>query len=965
MKESEINVIKLQEAISKNKLVIFAGAGISVDSDIPDWSKLIQDLKDELGITNDENDYLKIPQYYFNERGEKEYIEKVRSILKHNTQTYNLLHEKIFDLNPEHILTTNFDNLLEQVIESNSHPFSIIRRDNDFPYSENTKYLVKVHGDLGENDFVLKENDYLNYSINHPLIEAFLKSVFATRTVLFVGYSLNDTNLKQILHQVQNILGNDFQNAYIINNKEINSYTRNYFKSQGVNIITIKEVYTDDLDFDIKGYEKLGDRGKSLFKILHKIKNTDIKKIDITNDNIVDIFYDSLKKLDKNLIYSTKEIASLEIFKEEYSVFKYFKNLYLTKDYFKFFFEDLFTINNDIIHLNNSLENIKALTEKEQIELCSKIEFIVNSLNKNCIIYVSTIYKSINISIKHNERCFCMNCLIDNAEFDLLNKEFEKRNINEGTNVTEDIQLAFAKYRIGCYHDAYNLFSQVSTKAWKRKEFIYYYISKRNIKYLRNLIKWGVSEHKFILNDIDKIDLDKLSIEINDISDLNQKFIYNIQDERYLNYCYELILNQYQELTKQQISIQSNKHITNFNYIEKLKITRNILFTIHRFYSRNKIVIDAYTDYKKIFKTSLDIYSITYSSLNSMNNNDKVKVFDSYSLNLFFSNLNSIDISKSIDKFGLKKIEITDETLVIEKIERIIKNFDEYPTGINSFNDFRLNALLNCLLFYNYFNTAYDNIIFRDLINHYLNYYNYIDQDQISRILYKYINELNEYNLKEFYDLFLDKNVEFLEIISILFAKKKIILEDKMINELLIIFENKKDFDFSHLYNSSSGNAKTKVKRIIKKQLDKSFDIDLFFNYSLLNIINYKIYFKKYLERIKSFADINFYDLGLEERFFTEDIQFYNLILFILEKDLKEKHFDDLKEKSDILLFYLNRENVQGNKFNIEFIRYFKNDNFIMSKIFQYKNIIDLATIYIKNNKTDNEITKLYIKYIL
>lgn len=330
---------------------------------------------------------------------------------------------------------------------------------------------------------------------------------------------------------------------------------------------------------------------------------------------------------------------------------------------------------------------------------------------------------------------------------------------------------------------------------------------------------------------------------------------------------------------------------------------------------------------------------------------------------LFFNNLHSNDISKSLKKFGLNNIKINNKSLVVEKIERIIKNFDEYPTGKNSFNDFRLNALSNCFLFYNFFDTTYENVIIRDLIKHYLNNYRY--QYEIQQILYKNIEQLSEVELNEYHDIFLDKNIELLETISILFAKKKIKLEDKKINELIVLFENKKDFDFSYLYEISSGITKGKVKRLIKKQLDNNFDIDLYIKYSLLNIIDYKIHFNKLIQRIKFFSHINYNDLGFEERFFIDDHQFHNLILFILYKNLKEEDFSDLEQKSDILLFFIKRENINVTEFNIEFIRYFKRDKNIIEYTLKCKNISELVTKYVKNNKADKDITQLYIKHIL
>lgn len=62
------------------------------------------------------------------------------------------------------------------------------------------KYIIKMHGDLSDaSSIVLKEQDYLDYSQKHVLIELFIKSLLTDHIVLFLGYSLNDYNIKLMM----------------------------------------------------------------------------------------------------------------------------------------------------------------------------------------------------------------------------------------------------------------------------------------------------------------------------------------------------------------------------------------------------------------------------------------------------------------------------------------------------------------------------------------------------------------------------------------------------------------------------------------------------------------------------------------------------------------------------------------------------------------------------------------------
>ena len=105
----------------------------------------------------------------------------------------NLLNQIIVSLRPKHIVTTNFDTLMDQVAKG----YQVIRDDRDLLTGISPHYLLKLHGDIRQPaKLVFKEDDYLHYSETHRLMETFLKSLLIDHVFLFVGYSLNDYNLK-------------------------------------------------------------------------------------------------------------------------------------------------------------------------------------------------------------------------------------------------------------------------------------------------------------------------------------------------------------------------------------------------------------------------------------------------------------------------------------------------------------------------------------------------------------------------------------------------------------------------------------------------------------------------------------------------------------------------------------------------------------------------------------------------
>lgn len=96
----------------------------------------------------------------------------------------------------------------------------VIASDDEVSEINGSRFILKVHGDLKHQNIVFKEEDYLSYSDNFKLIETLLKSIFSTNTVLFIGYGLNDYNIKLIMNWSKSLLKNKF-------NKPIFFYTDN------------------------------------------------------------------------------------------------------------------------------------------------------------------------------------------------------------------------------------------------------------------------------------------------------------------------------------------------------------------------------------------------------------------------------------------------------------------------------------------------------------------------------------------------------------------------------------------------------------------------------------------------------------------------------------------------------------------------------------------------------------------
>lgn len=215
---------EIQKAQEDDRLVIFVGAGVSKNSGVPSWYELIKKFADELGYSRcdtcqkkvadcpkmvckdryeyTQEEFLRIPEYYYQQdvsENHTNYFGLIQSTL-HCDEGPNPIDDEIFSIFPRHIITTNYDPLLEKSQSVNSPLYTVVTRDSDLLAEANDRYIIKMHGDLGNpGTIVLKESDYIKYEQEHPLICTFVKSLLVNHTFLFLGYSLNDNNLNLII----------------------------------------------------------------------------------------------------------------------------------------------------------------------------------------------------------------------------------------------------------------------------------------------------------------------------------------------------------------------------------------------------------------------------------------------------------------------------------------------------------------------------------------------------------------------------------------------------------------------------------------------------------------------------------------------------------------------------------------------------------------------------------------------
>jgi NAD-dependent SIR2 family protein deacetylase len=779
------SIRKIKEASDNNKLVLFVGAGVSANSGVPIWKQVIKKMAEDLGIKEIEDSietYLKIPQYYFNERGEKEYFDKLHEIFLSKQYTPNPIHKELFKLNPIHIVTTNYDNLLESAANEGGLFYHIVREDRDLPYNNVNKTIIKMHGDFVNRNIVLKEDDYLSYSKNFMLIENYLKSLIATNTVLFVGYSASDPNFKLIFQWVKDILKSHFQPAYLIEiSKPPSRMEYNYYKNRGINIL-----YYAEIEGIIKKHNIFTDeRGNKLFDIINYIVNFN----EYNDLDDVNYIYNKIKCFEGlNFIMPDEIIKKLELKSVHYD---YGDNML-----------DLSDEDNPLARIFSKERNDeKEKNENDEKEKNENLEKLIDLFKKANI-------KGIRLNDQTLEEWEISDTLFIDEKLDKL---YSFNYLNEPlTNIYDNqkyfpldyyrmLENAYLLYKSEEYLEAYNLYKQISFHSFQRREYLIYFISEFNRKHVGELLKYSFRYriNGEILNEIEKIDLESIYIKMPHQEKISLEFLKDIPNFQFI-YKNKMSLDKEIETIKKSKALFENGGFSiNNSIIKSINLTRNLW----SFINLNYLCIEHYREVQSLYKSFIEGVLVSYSTNNKSTDKffssiqpTKVTSLDKFTIHLMIEHIKDDELEKLFKSCNLSEVEVETEA----------KNYllDSFVNVINAILGGK-NRNRNQSYLYNI-------LMIFSKINIDINDYKQIISDLLS--LFKenllYLNELKYINRF---------------IVST--AKKKIV-EKEMLTQMLIEYlklcvkDNKFiEFDRVGFYNN--------LINIIKNEFDYTFEHDL------------------------------------------------------------------------------------------------------------------------------------------
>ena len=235
-----IHINKIVESIKKSNCVFFIGAGISASCGLPSGNDLSKIIAKELDIPIKSRNLPEIAEFYETEFNKHDLVELLRKNIEIDIPDEKLTVYKIIKRLPINIiLTTNYDSLLQNL----SNDYIVINRNSAiWKIDDRSKNIIKIHGDLDfTDDLIITESDFFKYEDRYPNILSYLKYIFSSKLIVFLGFGLRDLNTTGILFWANKTLCSNSRNHYAVL-KYVDKNYKNVLKSRNIKVIKMDAV---------------------------------------------------------------------------------------------------------------------------------------------------------------------------------------------------------------------------------------------------------------------------------------------------------------------------------------------------------------------------------------------------------------------------------------------------------------------------------------------------------------------------------------------------------------------------------------------------------------------------------------------------------------------------------------------------------------------------------------------------
>lgn len=250
-------------AAASGQLCLFTGTGFSkavTENEAPSWQGLLESLCDS--TPNPKS--LKNALFPEKEASALSLDEAAQVIAIELTKTNKNIHDevaaKIKELEPKgnnteiqeflsknnfKVVTTNYDKLLENLAgEMDCHSLT---PGLPVPRSYSRVKIYHVHGSIdAPKNMVVTSEDYFRFINSESYFSRKLSTVLHEKTIVIIGYSLGDTNLKAIISDYKGFSKNHVigSNIFLISRSKVEQYIKDYYAyCYGIRVLDRTEIH--------------------------------------------------------------------------------------------------------------------------------------------------------------------------------------------------------------------------------------------------------------------------------------------------------------------------------------------------------------------------------------------------------------------------------------------------------------------------------------------------------------------------------------------------------------------------------------------------------------------------------------------------------------------------------------------------------------------------------------------------
>lgn len=258
---------ELLSEIARGNCVAFVGSGPSIGAGFPSWSRLLDLMIDwcraqAVTLSNESdirhliksNNFLLAAQALRSKMGDVEYFRFLREIFDRPTAQLTNFHQFLPKIPFAAVATSNYETLVERAFKE-MRPGELIQVFTQVDCAQlgtalnkSEFFVLKAHGTIEKPEsIVLTEKDYATLIHSSAGYRTFLKALFLDRTVLFLGFGLNDPELKLLLEELREIFQGQTPIHYALLDVSVTTETeqKNFESHYSVRIIPYRPTAND------------------------------------------------------------------------------------------------------------------------------------------------------------------------------------------------------------------------------------------------------------------------------------------------------------------------------------------------------------------------------------------------------------------------------------------------------------------------------------------------------------------------------------------------------------------------------------------------------------------------------------------------------------------------------------------------------------------------------------------------